>query len=497
MQIFPGSSVDALFYDFTGQFPPLYYKAGEGSLKLASVNAGNSNGLCVGLGGINGAFHLALTKAGQSNANLDPQPSANGQKTCSPLPTTKDDYQGRHQNLLKKAGDSYTASESYDEANPTAFSYLGGNLLSSAKGWYDGICFVDTFDPALRPSGNPSNVAMLYVAPPYAKNYPDKADFLAAIKATASNMIETVAGYNSIAAENGQPIIEALRNCLYSSDNYKKPGVASDEVARAIYAGLEAGLRNHPDCGLKELQFPINPTGARLFDAVKEDTDAGHGTAGKPSDPFANIKLDILSGEDDDDDDDEDGTEMRDMDQSTDAATQQVQAQPVESMFAKIGKAVKSAMAALRRGNPSPQYDAVPRRDPIYGPAPQPHAQYDSPDFIRDLNQYGSMGGLTQAEGFPPNVTNDNVASINLPIELSDSLELRAAKETCENWKLARRHFDAFNQLLDDGATSAELKTKYKELETAAQDAADKFGDLQVWSKNPEGWSIRRRRGAC
>jgi hypothetical protein len=50
MPLVLGARIAVTFYTYSGDSPPLYYDATEGTLTLASVNAGNSEGLCVGLG---------------------------------------------------------------------------------------------------------------------------------------------------------------------------------------------------------------------------------------------------------------------------------------------------------------------------------------------------------------------------------------------------------------------------------------------------------------
>src|SRR5450432_483947 len=106
MLTIPKTKVEAAFYTFSGQYPPLYYIAGDKSkLTLASVNAGNSQSLEVGLGGVNKQFRADLMAAGQS-------PAASG----------KDDYQDRHNKLLTKAGAGGEAYETYPNTDPCAFS---------------------------------------------------------------------------------------------------------------------------------------------------------------------------------------------------------------------------------------------------------------------------------------------------------------------------------------------------------------------------------------
>ncbi len=240
MPVVPGTQVQISFYTFPGDFPPLYYGASEGTLNLASVNAGNSQGLYVGGGGVNQGFGdlLVLT-----------------QKNVA-------DYTTRHTQLRANAAGAAT-SETYAVTDPCAFSYVNPAQVNHLSGWYEGVCFVDVFDPQLCPHGNAKNFAMLYIAPPYGDNYATDAAFLAAIEATATNIIATIAGYNALAAAHHLPQVEALRNTLFSSSIYNRKtatapdGVAHHLIAGAILAGFAAGLHAHPQCGLTELQFPV------------------------------------------------------------------------------------------------------------------------------------------------------------------------------------------------------------------------------------------------
>ena len=279
----PGTKVQATFPSFPGSFPELYDKGHHGTLNLASVNAGNSDTLCVGLGGVNYGFYVVLTGAGQKAANLNPVPPSDNNKPCSSATaaTALDDYQGRHLKLLAKAGTGGTASETYSTTDPCQFAYLNAAQRIGAPGT-EGICFVDVFDPKLCPAGDAKNAAMLYMIPPNGINYTHPADFLAAVQTTASNMIETIAAYNAIAAQQGLPVIESLRNTLYSSNNYKFGGVTNDEIARAIFAGLAAALRSNPNTGLVELQFPVKTGKSHLFEAVQSDLTANPGQPPAP-----------------------------------------------------------------------------------------------------------------------------------------------------------------------------------------------------------------------
>lgn len=246
------------------QQPPLYYAFGEGKSNLASVDAGNSGGLWLGGGGVNLGFEITLTKTQKKVA----------------------DYGKRHLSLLAQADQGGATWESYAATDPCAFSWVNPARINRIAGSNEGVCFVDVFDPnnsKLCPSHNPLNVAMLYVAPPEDKTYlaggHDRAaatkEFMAAIQATAVNIVKTISGYNAIAAQHKLPVIEVLRNTLFSSGIYNsKLNVDRGEIARAIFAGFTAELQNDPNSGLVELQFPVGNGEAYqddLFVAVKKD----------------------------------------------------------------------------------------------------------------------------------------------------------------------------------------------------------------------------------
>jgi hypothetical protein len=243
----PGTQVQVRFDTFTHQYPPLYDDAtANGTLNLASVNAGQSNTLLVGAGGVNQQF-LADLSPPQKNANLSSGGAGNG-----------DDYQDRHKKLLAKAVAGGAPWEAYANTDPCAFSYVCPTQVNTAAGYWEGVCFVDVFDATLCPGGNPKNFAMLYVAPPYGPHFATPALFLAAIEATAVNIVRAIAGYNAIAAAQNLPILEALRNTLYSSTRYNQnPPVPLADIGRAMFAGFASELANQPHCGLVELQFPV------------------------------------------------------------------------------------------------------------------------------------------------------------------------------------------------------------------------------------------------
>lgn len=123
----PGTQITLTFINVPqGEYAPLYYGHTQSGLTLASANPGNSYGLYVGGDGGNGAFHRSLSGAGQH----------------------VDDYQTRHQALVAKITQSgSSASETYQNTDPTSFSYVQATRLNAKS--YEGVCFTDIFDPKL------------------------------------------------------------------------------------------------------------------------------------------------------------------------------------------------------------------------------------------------------------------------------------------------------------------------------------------------------------
>ena len=243
----PKTKVNAVFIEKpeTG-FAPIFYDKKPGPGNMLSVNAGNSNGFWLGGGGINLGFSLALQQVQNISA-----------------------YETRHKNLLQQVQGGGPDFKVYTDENPTAFSLVYGKPLTSAPGYFDGLCFVDIFGKGHHPHGITNNIGMVYVAPPKGDNYDHETGFLDAIKKTAENMVKALSRYNSIAAQHGVPKVNILRLCLYSSGIYNSFRVSSDKIALAIFTGLKSVLEND-DGGLIHLEFPCskdknNP----LFAAVK------------------------------------------------------------------------------------------------------------------------------------------------------------------------------------------------------------------------------------
>lgn len=467
----PGTQVEASFPSFAGPYPELYYKAQQGTLTLASVNAGNSDTLCVGLGGVNYGFYLALTAAGQKGANLNPQPASGNNKPCSAANAAKaaDDYQGRHLKLLAKAGPGGTAFETYTTTDPCRFAYVNAAQRKGAPGT-EGICFIDVFDSKLCPVGDAKNAAMLYMIPPNGIDYTKKADFLAAVQATATQMIETIAGYNALAVKQSLPVIEALRNTLYSSGNYKFAGVTNDEIACAIFAGFSTALASNPNAGLLELQFPVNTGTDRLFEAVAADLTANpapprggpHRVARVPRrhfPPGRRVVADNSDSEDEDteeEEDDPDDIEMSEVDPTgAPVAKATAGGDSVSNQSQAVSADAGKDLNLLRKGQMPQNYGQLPK--PRYAAA-------NSPLVVE------SRGRLARArEGIYGSVTPEDMIS-GAP-NAADSPALQAAKEAKVAVDAVR---DASDRMLDaqDLKTAKGQRDLAKQQATAARQAA-------------------------
>jgi hypothetical protein len=229
-----------------GGYAPVFYGGSNGTLVLASVNAGNSDDLYVGGGGINGGFNHALSRTQNTG-----------------------EYMPRHKALFADAAKTGEASKRYDDDDPTVFSYVYASKTIDKDDWYEGICFVDVFGSSRCPAGNPKNAAMLYVAPPHGNYHPVEADFLGAITRTGQNIAKAATRYNAMAPRENVPVVEALRLCLYSSVIYNPKHVSLDKIALAIFDGLSTEFSARAS-GLKEVQMPTSDdTSDPLFAAVK------------------------------------------------------------------------------------------------------------------------------------------------------------------------------------------------------------------------------------
>lgn len=243
----PGTAIKLTFIQAPpGTFPPLFYSSDPGTGGMATVNAGNSDALYVGGGGINGGFAKELAGL-QLGA-----------------------YETRHKALVVKALNGGNPIEAYPDGDPMAFSLVYQEAPTARlAGGYDGICFVDVFSPLHRPNGVAANTAMLYIAPPYGPRYFNAEAFLNAIRQTACNITTTVGRYRKLVDTYSLPNILTLRLCLFSSGLYNTPhNLHPSDIAQQIYGGL-CSVLVEDDCGLAEVQLPV---GGSLFDVIQRQT---------------------------------------------------------------------------------------------------------------------------------------------------------------------------------------------------------------------------------
>ncbi len=498
MTVLPGTQVQVRFYQFSGLYPPLYEAPLQGSLNLASVNAGNSNGLCVGLGGVNGGFLDILTKAGQKRANLSPNQGCH--------PGAYDDYQDRHLQLVSQAAGA-TASATYGNVDPCRFSYVNAATVSHAAGWYEGVCFVDVFAAHLCPEGNTKNVAMLYVAPPCDSNYANSTAFLSAIEATASQIIRTIAGYNALAAQQQLPVIEALRNTLYSSNIYNQNlKVPAADIAGAILAGFAAELRLQPNCGLKELQFPVGSgTQAELFGSLQKAFGAAPGQP-PPTPPIIVLPVD---GEERDPNNDDDPRSVE-MDvirpKGGNAANLRVAAGKVEDAAATVRQAADQLNQMLQQGghiDPTSPYQRVQLPPVSHYESPQSGLNTDNPYQVAASLPVADAAAFGTPAGNAANDVLDAAAAAReaglRALDSASALDLETAR--AEVQKQARAASDAADAAQEAYAEEVRRHGSDPLLTKPAKSAAD-FARLASARTNRladavERYAERRRRLAA
>lgn len=257
----PGTKTDAVFHqvgthtdqngNLVNDYPPLYGGYGTTGIFLASMNAGNSDQLYVGGGGINAGFAHVL------GATQD-----------------IDLYQKRHQEMADTAQTNSNTTKAFSKENPCASMSLC-NFRVAGVGNYTGIAFLDAFSEARCPDGDGGNRAMLYVAPPLVPDYTDAKTLAADISAVGQHAIEAVATHNAWAAQNGAVSIEAVRLCAYSAGIYAGKLITKEDTGMAIFEGVVAGLKQ-TGLALKEVQMPLgNPSPCDpLFNAVKAYLDS-------------------------------------------------------------------------------------------------------------------------------------------------------------------------------------------------------------------------------
>lgn len=255
-QKIPQTKVEVIFLGPKHGFSTIYQSHDEKGARVGSVNAGNSNSFYIrGSGGINAAFAAVLSAAGQFPGTIDP-------------------YVRIHQDLFDQAQNGSAIKNQFDQDEPLRFALVHRPPVKNATFLgNDGTVFVDIFKPNLVPNNNPANYAMVYAAPPYGPQYPSSTDFLAAVEATARNIIVAVRQYNQYVdnhPNSGLETIENIRQCLYSSGIYRRQNVHSDKVALALYAGLKTELIQD-EGAIKSIAFENGPGNQRKgpFDVLR------------------------------------------------------------------------------------------------------------------------------------------------------------------------------------------------------------------------------------
>ena len=107
-----------------------------------------------------------------------------------------------------------------------------------------------------KPNGVDKNSVMVYVFPPKRQNYSNEADFLEAVKLTASNIIAAYNYYAEMMMQAGRQV-PVLRMNAFSSDRYSG-GVPKDRVVKSIVSGVKEkceGLHQNGMLKISVIQF--------------------------------------------------------------------------------------------------------------------------------------------------------------------------------------------------------------------------------------------------
>jgi hypothetical protein len=260
----PGTKTEANVIDPNpmNSFVSLFLKNNEtgNNKNSGSVNAGTSNVgevFAVGLGGINGAFAKSLQGAGQHT----------------------DAYQQIHQNVYDSlSGTQLSGFNSTFAANdPIIFSMIQKPDPSFNLPQYDGIVFIDIFNPAQFPNQNLLNYSMIYVVPPNRSNYATDNDFMKAIEVSCVTIIQALSLYNTKHAVAGNPSglkpVNNIRMCLFSGGIYRG-GASQNDVANHNLVGLVNGLTSSEgklsDVTLVDFENSYdNSTRQNVFESIK------------------------------------------------------------------------------------------------------------------------------------------------------------------------------------------------------------------------------------
>lgn len=250
---FPGTTVawSLLGASPGGSFSPIWRHAGEPGGAIASVDAGN-NGFSVSGLGINQSFEKSF---------------GNDAPFFMPV----------HSSAMKAAQAGTLVTTNYVAPQPVKLvSVHLPDGQGPAAAFPNETVFLDLLTAAAQPHGAPSNAAMIYAVPPDGRLswYTTASEWLDSIARTAANCVAVLADYNvaQVAAHPtlGLSPIPVLRMCSLGGKIFRKSGVSTDDLAKAIFAGVADALtaltKTGTAHGITLVEFENGDHG---FDALK------------------------------------------------------------------------------------------------------------------------------------------------------------------------------------------------------------------------------------
>jgi hypothetical protein len=140
----------------------------------------------------------------------------------------------------------------------------------------DETVFLDILTAAARPHGDPSNAAMIYAVPPDGRTayYASDALWLDSIGRTAANAVAVLADYNAVQVAAHPTLllspIPVLRMCSLGGKIFRRAGVATSDLANAIFAGVADALTALTKAGTAHgITLVEFENGDHGFDALK------------------------------------------------------------------------------------------------------------------------------------------------------------------------------------------------------------------------------------
>jgi hypothetical protein len=226
-KIFPGTTVAwALLGESSpgSGFSAVWRHAGEGGGAIASVDAGN-NGFWVDGDGINKTFKKSF---GASVAAF---------------------FMPVHSAAINAAQAGTPVTTGYVAPQPVSLVSVhlpDGSGPSGASP--DETVFLDILTAAVQPHGNAQNAAMIYAVPPDGRThfYTSGQMWLDSVARTAANAVAVLADYNAVQVAAhpalGLSPIPVLRMCSLGGKIFRKAGVTTPDLAKAIFAGAAGAL---------------------------------------------------------------------------------------------------------------------------------------------------------------------------------------------------------------------------------------------------------------